>query len=179
MAHAVDVFSSVVGVLSIVLAILAIGQASYIYTRTRQSESRIQEINKEISAEIKKLEEVYRLLYGDTWSLVRESYGKMQAQIFDSPAVMANQSEPRSPIEVGKVGPETTKGDAQDASDLFSAMSASKTAVTVEDVVNGLMLRGYSSERALNAVYNAVYEYPKLRLHSGSFRPGSRLDRVE
>ncbi|HWW74530.1 MAG TPA: hypothetical protein VNZ44_03990, partial [Pyrinomonadaceae bacterium] len=62
---------------SLVLALVAIWLSFKFYDSSKESSEKIEEANRSINASIVKLEEIFKMQYSDTFSIVRDSYQRL------------------------------------------------------------------------------------------------------
>lgn len=79
----IQVVSLFASMASLALAIVAIWLSFKFYDRSERSSEKIEEANRSIHASVDKLEEVFKMQYSDTFSMVRDTYSDFRRRLLE------------------------------------------------------------------------------------------------
>jgi hypothetical protein len=188
-----DIFTVVVGVLSIILGVAAIGIAWKLYRMSEDGADKMRLSESKIAEHVRELDRIYGLLYSDTWALVRDTYTTMHDKMWRSVSETRGQTAEVRPFSIdsrstsSKTPPVSTahdagrtEGDVRGADELddflvqsYHRLSEHGGRVRAQELISVAERLGYPFDDALHALHNVVFLEKRLYLASKRFSPNA------
>ena len=172
-----EIFTIISAATSILLALVAMGQAHYFNRQTSEAEGRIHTLNIEIQSGLKQIEIITDRLSKEAWSLVRESYGTMQTHILNPTSAGPAASAPAVANVIDSEGP---NGKRPELTPAFILATAKRLADASGTLNAGLLLEELSRtadsrSSAFNALFSLISDGKLSISDDAPLEPSSQL----